>query len=51
MQHMSHIEESNVGALPKIIAALVVILGLVAVGAVVVYGSGMWNPAPAKTAY
>jgi hypothetical protein len=51
MQHMSRIEEANVGAVPKIIAALVVILGLAAVGAFVVYGSGMWNPAPAKTAY
>jgi hypothetical protein len=51
MQHMSRIEEANVGAFSKIIAALVVVLGLVAVGAAVVYGSGMWNPAPEKSAY
>ena len=51
MQHISPIQESNVGALPKLIAVLVVVVGLAAIGAAVVYGSGMWNPAPAKSAY
>ena len=51
MQHESHIAESNSGALSKLIAVLVVLLGLAAVGAYVVYGSGMWNPAPAKSAF
>ena len=51
MQHESHIAESNTGAIAKLIALLVVVLGLVAVGAYVVYGSGMWNPTPAKSAY
>ena len=51
MQHESHIEEPKAGAAAKLIALLVVVLGLVAVGAYVVYGSGMWNPPPAKSAY
>ena len=51
MQHESHIAELNTGAVPKLIALLVVVLGLAAVGAYVVYGSGMWNPLPAKSAY
>ena len=51
MQHESHIAESNTGAVPKLIAILVMVLGLAMVGAYVVYGSGMWNPAPAKSAY
>jgi hypothetical protein len=51
MQHESHIAESNSGALPKLIAVLVVLLGLAAVGAYVVYGSGMWNPPQAKSAF
>ena len=51
MQHESHISEANTGALPKIIAAAVIVLGLCAVGLYVVYGSGMWNPPPAQSAY
>jgi hypothetical protein len=51
MQHESHIEDPNVGTTSKFIALLVVVLGLVAIGAYVVYGSGMWNPPPAKSAY
>lgn len=51
MQHISPIEEPNVGALPKLIAVIAVVVGLLAVGAYVVYGSGMWNPPPAKSAY
>jgi hypothetical protein len=51
MQHESHIAESNSGTLPKLIAVLVVLLGLAAIGAYVVYGSGMWNPPQAKSAF
>jgi hypothetical protein len=51
MQHESHIAEANIGTLPKLVAVAVVILGLCAVGAYVVYGSGMWNPPAAKSAY
>jgi hypothetical protein len=51
MQHISPIQESNVGAAQKLIAVLIVVLGLAAIGAAVVYGSGMWNPPPAKSAY
>jgi hypothetical protein len=51
MQHESHIAESNSGALAKLIALLVVVLGLAAIGAYVVYGSGMWSPPQAKSAY
>jgi hypothetical protein len=51
MQHESHIAESKSGALSKFIAVLVVVLGLAAVGAYVVYGSGMWNPPQAKSAF
>ena len=51
MQHISPIQESNVGAVSKLIAVLAVVVGLAAIGAGVVYGSGMWNPPPAKSAY
>jgi hypothetical protein len=51
MQHISPIAESNGGALPKLIAVIAIVVGLAAVGAYVVYGSGMWNPPPAKSAY
>ena len=51
MQHESHISEANVGALPKLIAVLAVVVGLCAIGAYVVYGSGMWNPPQAHQAY
>jgi hypothetical protein len=51
MQHDSHIAESHTGAMPKIIAILAVVLGLCAVGAYVVYGSGMWNPPAAHSSY
>jgi hypothetical protein len=51
MQHESHISEANTGALPKIIALIVIVVGLCAIGAYVVYGSGMWNPPPAHSDY
>ncbi len=52
MQHESHLDDkSDLGALPKIIAVLAVVAGLAAIGAYVVYGSGMWNPPVAKTSY
>ena len=51
MQHDHYIAESNVGTLPKIIAILAVVLGLCAIGAFVVYGSGMWNPPVAHSSY
>jgi hypothetical protein len=51
MQHETHIAESNSGAVSKLIALLVIVLGLAVVGAYVVFGSGMWNPPPAKSAY
>ena len=52
MQHESHVgAEPNTGAAAKLIAVLVVVLGLAAIGAYVVYGSGMWNPPPAKSAF
>jgi hypothetical protein len=51
MQHESHIAEANVGALPRLIAVAVLIVGLLAVGVYVVYGSGMWNPPVAHSTY
>jgi hypothetical protein len=51
MQHQSHIAEPSVGAMPKLIAVLAVVLGLCAIGAYVVYGSGMWNPPTAQSSY
>jgi hypothetical protein len=51
LQNETHIAEPNGGTLPKLIALLVVVLGLAAVGAYVVYGSDMWNPPQAKSAY
>jgi hypothetical protein len=50
MQHESHIQEQS-NPLAKIIALVVVVVGLCAVGAYVVYGSGMWSPKPADTSY
>jgi hypothetical protein len=51
MQHENRIPEASVGALPKLLAVLAVVVGLLAVGAYVVYGSGMWNPPQAKSTY
>ena len=51
MQHESHIPEAEIGAVPKLIAVLAIVVGLLAIGAYVVYGSGMWAPPPAKSAY
>jgi hypothetical protein len=51
MQHESHISEAGVGALPKLIAVLAIVVGLCAIGAYVVYGSGMWNPPVAHSSY
>ena len=51
MEHQSPIAEANTGALPKIIAVVAIVVGLAAIGAYVVYGSGMWNPPQAHSAY
>jgi hypothetical protein len=52
MQHESHIpDEAEIGTLPKLIAVLAIVAGLLAIGAYVVYGSGMWAPQPEKAAY
>ena len=51
MQHESHISEAGVGALPKLIAVLAIVVGLCAIGAYVVYGSGMWDPPVAHSSY
>ncbi|HWC63950.1 MAG TPA: hypothetical protein VG501_10035 [Rhizomicrobium sp.] len=51
MEHQTPINEANTGALPKLIAVIAIVVGLAAIGAYVVYGSGMWNPPPAKSAY
>ena len=51
MQHESHIADAGVGALPKLLAILAVVAGLCAIGAYVVYGSGMWNPPIAHSPY
>ena len=52
MQHGEfHISEASVGTLPKLIAVLAVVVGLCAIGAYVVYGSGMWNPPVAHSSY
>jgi hypothetical protein len=51
MQHESHIADAGIGALPKLLAILAVVVGLCAIGAYVVYGSGMWNPPVAHSPY
>ena len=51
MQHQTPIAESDGSMLPKIIAVLAVVIGLAAIGAFVVYGSGMWNPPQAHSTY
>lgn len=51
MEHLTPIEETNTSTLPRLIAVLAILVGLAAIGAYVVYGSGMWNPPPAHTAY
>jgi hypothetical protein len=51
MEHQTPIEEATSGTMPKLIAVLAILVGLAALGAYVVYGSGMWNPPPAHTAY
>jgi hypothetical protein len=50
MQHETHISEQS-NPLAKIIALVVVVVGLCAIGAYVVYGSGMWSPKPAAASY
>ncbi len=50
MEHEAHIAEPDIGTLPKILAVLAIVVGLGAIGAYVVYGSGMWNPPVAQTA-
>jgi hypothetical protein len=51
MEHQTPISEANSSGLSKIIAIVAVVVGLAAIGAYVVYGSGMWNPPPAHSAY
>ncbi len=52
MEHNSHLTDSNdSGAFQKIIAAIVVAIALGAVGAYVMYGSGMWDPPVHHAAY
>jgi hypothetical protein len=51
MEHETHISEANAGTMPKIIAIVAMLVVLCAAGAYVVYGSGMWNPPPAHSAY
>jgi hypothetical protein len=47
MEHDIHIDDEPVISMgTKLVAALVVIVALCCSGAYVVYGSGMWNPAP-----
>jgi hypothetical protein len=51
MDHQTPISEANTGALSKIIAIVAIVVGLACIGAYVVYGSGMWNPPQAHSAY
>jgi hypothetical protein len=51
MQHDYHLAEENTGAMTRVIAIVVMLVGLCAIGAYVVYGSGMWNPPPAQSPY
>jgi hypothetical protein len=51
MDHQTPITEANTGTMPKILAVLAIVVGLAAIGAYVVYGSGMWNPPQAHSAY
>ena len=51
MEHLKPINEANTGTMSKLIAVIAIVVGLAAIGAYVVYGSGMWNPPPAKSAY
>jgi len=44
MQHEISYFRGQRRALPKLIAVLAIVVGLCAIGAYVVYGSGMWNP-------
>jgi hypothetical protein len=51
MEHLTPISEANSGTLPKILAIVAIVVGLAAIGAYVVYGSGMWNPPQAHSDY
>ncbi|MGH6828007.1 MAG: hypothetical protein ACREFW_03750 [Rhizomicrobium sp.] len=50
MQHQAHLSEKDEpNGRARIVAILVVIAAIVAIGGYVVYGSGMWNPQVQQT--
>ena len=50
MEHEQHISDKDeVGMGGKLLAGIVVLVLLAAIGGYVVYGSGMWNPPIAHT--
>lgn len=47
MQHQTYIDDKqSQGFASKIVAVLLVVAAIAAIGGYVVYGSGIWNPAP-----
>lgn len=50
MQHETHISDhSEVGMGARLFAAAMIVIALCAIGAYVVYGSGMWAPVAQHT--
>lgn len=50
MQHQAHISEKDEqNFTTKIVAIIVVVAAIAAIGGYVVYGTGMWNPQVQQT--